>query len=555
MSRNYWDILKQGYNMKNALSFLIYILMICSVWGQDKAVLNVAVDSTQIKIGAQLNYTLQVKADSTAQVFFPENPIFAPFELLEESPIDTLRTQSHFLYTKKYALIHFDSGNYFIPQQQVKVDGFSKIADLIPIRVNPVVVDTTKQKLFDIKPLSQVDKNYDTLISRVLWGLVIALLVIGISYTYLFQKRRKELRERELPPFDRALEELKALESVQPSEQDEYKLYYSRLTDVVRRYLEEEAKIDALESTSEELLIKLELRKDAGTLDLDRATLKSLKEVLKTADLVKFAKSMPEYRIANEDRRTVAHVVLETKEALPEPTEEELKEKEAYKEYLAKKRRKEQWIWGLSGTGLLAVMALVISMLVYGFYPVRDTLLRYPTKALYSGQWVTSQYGTPPLKIETPEVLERIPTEQSLIQQFSLGSLESPFYIDLKFDFPKLDPKQAESNKDPQQAEAEKAQALVSSIISNFESSGAVNILMKNDELTLPSGTPVAKIYGTLDYPKKGKNERVRCNFNALLFTFEEGTIILTMMYEKEDRYASEIEQRIMNSLELIKEL
>lgn len=541
--------------MKNALSFLIYILMICSVWGQDKAVLNVAVDSTQIKIGAQLNYTLQVKADSTAQVFFPENPIFAPFELLEESPIDTLRTQSHFLYTKKYALIHFDSGNYFIPQQQVKVDGFSKIADLIPIRVNPVVVDTTKQKLFDIKPLSQVDKNYDTLISRVLWGLVIALLVIGISYTYLFQKRRKELRERELPPFDRALEELKALESVQPSEQDEYKLYYSRLTDVVRRYLEEEAKIDALESTSEELLIKLELRKDAGTLDLDRATLKSLKEVLKTADLVKFAKSMPEYRIANEDRRTVAHVVLETKEALPEPTEEELKEKEAYKEYLAKKRRKEQWIWGLSGTGLLAVMALVISMLVYGFYPVRDTLLRYPTKALYSGQWVTSQYGTPPLKIETPEVLERIPTEQSLIQQFSLGSLESPFYIDLKFDFPKLDPKQAESNKDPQQAEAEKAQALVSSIISNFESSGAVNILMKNDELTLPSGTPVAKIYGTLDYPKKGKNERVRCNFNALLFTFEEGTIILTMMYEKEDRYASEIEQRIMNSLELIKEL
>ncbi len=555
MSRNYWDILKQGYNMKNALSFLIYILMICSVWGQDKAVLNVAVDSTQIKIGAQLNYTLQVKADSTAQVFFPENPIFAPFELLEESPIDTLRTQSHFLYTKKYALIHFDSGNYFIPQQQVKVDGFSKIANLIPIRVNPVVVDTTKQKLFDIKPLSQVDKNYDALISRVLWGLVIALLVIGISYTYLFQKRRKELRERELPPFDRALEELKALESVQPSEQDEYKLYYSRLTDVVRRYLEEEAKIDALESTSEELLIKLELRKDAGTLDLDRATLKSLREVLKTADLVKFAKSMPEYRIANEDRRTVAHVVLETKEALPEPTEEELKEKEAYKEYLAKKRRKEQWIWGLSGTGLLAVMALVISMLVYGFYPVRDTLLRYPTKALYSGQWVTSQYGTPPLKIETPEVLERIPTEQSLIQQFSLGSLESPFYIDLKFDFPKLDPKQAESNKDPQQAEAEKAQALVSSIISNFESSGAVNILMKNDELTLPSGTPVVKIYGTLDYPKKGKNERVRCNFNALLFTFEEGTIILTMMYEKEDRYASEIEQRIMNSLELIKEL
>ena len=78
---------------------------------------------------------------------------------------------------------------------------------------------------------------------------------------------------------------------------------------------------------------------------------------------------------------------------------------------------------------------------------------------------------------------------------------------------------------------------------------------MKNDEITLPSGSPAVKIYGTLDYPKKGKDERVRCNFNTLLFTFEEGTIRLTMLYEKEDRYASEIEQRVINSLELIKEL
>ena len=135
------------------------------------------------------------------------------------------------------------------------------------------------------------------------------------------------------------------------------------------------------------------------------------------------------------------------------------------------------------------------------------------------------------------------------------STLNSPFYIDLKFDFPKLDLNKDESRSDPEQVKTEKAQALVSSIISNFQSSGAVNILMKNDEITLPSGSPAIKIYGTLDYPKKGKDERVRCNFNTLLFTFEEGTIRLTMLYEKEDRYASEIEQRVINSLELIKEL
>lgn len=538
-----------------SLSLLTFFMSLAS-WAQQSVELKVAVDTTTVRIGEQLNYTLQIKADSTAQVVFPEQPIFAPFELLEERPIDTLRAQSHYSYTKRYALIQFDSGNYFLPQQQVLVNGFSKIADLIPIRVNPVVVDTMSQKLFDIKPLTEVKKNYDALISQLLWGLVVGLTIIGILYTYLFQKRKKELKARELPPFERAIEELRALENETLSEQEEFKRYYSRLTDVVRRYLEEEAKIDALESTSEELLAKLELRKDSGLLDLDRATLKSLRIVLQNADLVKFAKSMPEMYTASEDRKSVELVVKETKEALPEPTEEELLEKAAYQEFLAKKRRKEQWIWGISGGGILAVLILVICMLVYGFYPVRDTLFRYPTKVLTSKQWFKSQYGTPPIAIETPDILERISSSDQPIQQFRLGTFDSPFYIDLLFDFPTPKSDAPESpSADPKQADLEKGQELVNAIIQSFESEGAVNIFMKNDAITLPSGTPVAKVYGTLDYPKKKQEERIRCNFSAYLFAFDQGTIILTLMYEKQDRYGESIEQRILNSLELIKEL
>ena len=126
----------------------------------------------------------------------------------------------------------------------------------------------------------------------------------------------------------------------------------------------------------------------------------------------------------------------------------------------------------------------------------------------------------------------------------------------MSFDFPKQESAAPEAPAaDPKQADLEKGQELVNSIISSFESEGAVNIFMKNDAVTLPSGIPVAKIYGTLDYPKNQKEQRVRCNFSAYLFAFDQGTIILTLMYEKEDRYGEEIEQRILNSLDLIKEL
>jgi hypothetical protein len=39
------------------------------------------------------------------------------------------------------------------------------------------------------------------------------------------------------------------------------------------------------------------------------------------------------------------------------------------------------------------------------------------------------------------------------------------------------------------------------------------------------------------------------------LFDFDQGGINLTLLYEKEDRYGPEIEKRVMDSFELIKEL
>ena len=111
--------------------FLLWIVLFFTALGfaQTGSDLQVAVDTTKIRIGEKIEYILQIKGDSTAQITFSEQPFFAPFEVLEESPIDTLKAQSHYLFTKKYALIQFDSGAYWLPPQKVMVNGFSKISD------------------------------------------------------------------------------------------------------------------------------------------------------------------------------------------------------------------------------------------------------------------------------------------------------------------------------------------------------------------------------------------------------------------------------------------
>ena len=78
--------------MKKQLFFL-WVVCCAFQWStaQLGAAVTTAVDSTQVRIGEQINLTLQVKTDSLSMVEFPPEPQFLPFEIIEESPIDTLR--------------------------------------------------------------------------------------------------------------------------------------------------------------------------------------------------------------------------------------------------------------------------------------------------------------------------------------------------------------------------------------------------------------------------------------------------------------------------------
>lgn len=512
----------------------------------------VAVDSTELRIGELINIRYQIKGDSLSQIQFAKQPNFAPFELLEDFPLDTLRSQAHYLFTKKYALIQFDSGAYWIPKQKILINGVGTITDSISIRVNTVFVDTLKQPLFDIKPLVAVKRGYKKLTQQILitvFGLI--LLILAVFLILRVQKKLIEKR-KELPPFDRALLELKALEEERPRLQEEYKSYYSKLTDVVRRYLEEEANITALESTSRELLKKLELLKDSGKLDLDGETLRSLKRVLEHADLVKFARSAPEFEVATSDRNLVEDVVIKTQEALPEPTQEEIEATAAYQKVLKNKKRQKQFkIAGLGTLGLFLLVGL-ITVYVYGFGNVKDTLIQYPTKVMMNNKWIQSQYGTPALLLATPEVLVRAAETPKGTILFSAGDPLNSVYVQLSF-IQQAPPEQGEEKSE--EVQQQEAQEMINKIIAGLEVDGAANMLINPDPFKTKDGSEVIQLSGTLDLLNPDGKERTRCRLRSIILPFEQVQVELRMLYAKDDRYGDEIEARIIESLEVLKEL
>jgi hypothetical protein len=537
------------------IRFILIFFVFGTVQSQNIPKVNSGVISSTINIGEQINFFLNVELDSAQKIEFPEKLQIAPMELLEIFPTDTQKIKNRFFFTKRYSLIQFDSGYYNIPPQQVLINGFSKLSDSVKIIVKNIKVDTLKQNLFQIKPLNIIKKNYDYLIKRIVYGILIALSLILLIYLVLVYQKKISERKKTVPPFEKAIKALKELEKRDPQIQEDYKKYYSELTEVVRRYLEEEVNIDALESTSDQLLLKLELYKKGGKLDLEEVTIKNLKTVLETADLVKFARALPGSEAYKLDAKLLEGVVIETKEVLPEPTIEELKAKKVYEELLRKQKQKQILKWILSSIFFISISLVTSLIIIFGYYPVRDTLLGYPTKKLINNQWFNSEYGSPPIKLSTPKILERKLINPNTSTLFIMDSIKSKYYIELLFEKKnKIELNKNSKNQDKISGE-EKTQKIIDQAIERYESQGAVNILMDADNFETPSGLPTLRISGTLDLKKIKNKKMVRCDFTTLVIDYEEGKVSLTLFHDKDDRYGDEISEKIINSIELIKEL
>jgi len=513
------------------------------------------VDSTQIKIGEEIKFSILVEADSTASIVFPQEAnLFSPLELLESYDADTLKKDAKFNWIKKYGLTQFDSGVYFIPKQKILINEKPFFTDSIRIAVADVAVDTLKQKMFEIKSFVSVEKGKSNWWKYPL--IVLGLLVaFGLYFYYfVFQLKAKKAKKKkaEIPAYDRALLQLNELDNSTFLLKSEYKDYYSELTNIVRQYIEEEVRIDALESTTEELILKIEAQKKAGYLDLKEETIRNLKNVLQTADLVKFAKSKPDDAVVQADRNLVEHIVVETKEAIPEISEEELRKDEEYKLRLLEEQRKKRRFRN-AAIGIVAMIIVFGGLIGYATlsYVKENTYIGHSMSDLIENEWVTSEYGASGFTISTPKVLKRISpikapdsiASQFDSQMFQYNSYLAPFTINLE----------TVTFKEKTDITADK---ISEKILRQMEESGAKDIIVKYDEYESPRGIKGLKMYGSATFndvenPLGTSQKRA---YDVYIFQEGVGIQILRFAYAENDEEAEKVLDRVMNSIVQIEE-
>ncbi|MFC7356067.1 DUF4381 family protein [Jejudonia soesokkakensis] len=506
-----------------------------------------SIDSTSIKIGAEAKFTVEVTADSTDLVIFPEGQTFLPLEVIESYKVDTTYEESKYRLIKKYGLTQFDSGRYTIPKQKIYINEKIFETDSFSLEVRDVIVDTTKQKMFDIKPAIEVDSPPFDYIQLLYWLVPLLLLAVLVGYLLFRRKKIKEAREEKLPPYEEAITALHQLDNSELLKHHKSKEYYSQLTDIVKRYLDREVDDTVLEKTTDELIERLQLLKDGGSFDFDAENIRELQQILRRADLVKFAKMQQEEGQARADRNTIEEIINETHEAVPEPTEEELLQNELYLEELRKKKQRNKWILGAIGL----VSVVLISALVYGsvtgFDNLKDQVFGNEMRDLSEGKWIKSEYGNPAVIIETPEVLVRVPiaetgNESMLIKDksvFVFGQLSDPLYINVS------------STSLQQEKPVDLDKALDESLV-QFEQSGATNLLVKREDFETESGIKGLKAFGKFNV-KVNDNEVLKNDsyYELILFSQEAGLQQVIVVYQEDGRFAEAIKNRIIRSVEI----
>ncbi len=509
-----------------------------------------SIDSTKIKIGEQITYKIEVETSPNKLVVFPEGQTFMPLEMIDSYPVDTIKNKDKYNLIKKYGLTQFDSGAYTIPRQKIIIGDKTFFTDSLKVEVNNIAIDTTKQGLYDIKPIIEVKEIGSDWWKYLLYTLLALAIVGGLLYWFIW--RKKPLTEAEqmalLPPYDRAKLALKKLDEANYLENEAIKDYYSELTFIIRKYLDEKVYDRALESTTDELINRLNLLKEGSQIDLSKEDIINLERILKRADLVKFAKSAPDIELAKFDRNTIDIEIDHVKEALPEPTEEEKLLDAKYKEEL-ERRNKRKKIWLTVGICVFLLLATLTGFSIkYGFGYVKDTIFGHDTKELLEGDWVTSDYGFPPITISTPEVLKRL--ETPLSDELKGKMKLTTFGLDKSKKFTLFVSNttlaQAQDSIDMDKG--------IEGSLKTLESKGARNILSHNEKFVTPNGAEGVKTTGTMQYPLEGTQNFVDGKYILLSFVANNQVIQqILMAWPQNDNYSDDMAERILNSVELKK--
>ena len=288
--------------MRRAITLCAILMLFTAAYPQD-IVVKSSPDTSSIIIGDQIGFSVSAKIPSGIDVALSTmtDTLTGKIIILGRSARDTvISADGNLTVTERYLITGFDSGRYTLPPfyaEYLSGDSlkryYSDYSFLTVGRPDIAPQDTT-DVIFDIVPPRTAPVTF----SEILPWLVIAVIALAVIYLLARLLPRNPLRRFVRPPAPAepahviALRELHRLKDEELWQKGEVKEYYSRLSDILRRYIDNRYNIMSPELTTDETVRMLQ---KAAVTTHDQMSL--VKELLSLSDMVKFAKYLPQSEI------------------------------------------------------------------------------------------------------------------------------------------------------------------------------------------------------------------------------------------------------------------
>ncbi len=276
-------------------------------------------DTNRILIGEQIIVTLKAELPRNSKFNWPVyTDTIKGLELVESSPLDTLSTSEKWSLTQILTITSFDSGYVAFPPMLLNVDDQNITSPAIAIEVGMPQLKA-EQDLYDIKEPLEPPFNWVPLLLVLLGALVLTAGIVAFVKWYKNRDKVVKLTpEQKLTPYEFALWQINEIEKEQLWQSGKIKEFYSRITDVLRLYMERQMGINAMESTADEVILKMQ------ALSLPKELNQKSADLFTLSAMVKFAKAKPD-AVAHERSMATVKAFLQQTKPIEETKELEIK--------------------------------------------------------------------------------------------------------------------------------------------------------------------------------------------------------------------------------------
>lgn len=317
-----------------------------------------------VEVGDVVEYVIEIEKDRATEIGIPNFDTSTPeqrrataaakrtmstyeeydediFELVEEMPFDTLAIDGRRLHLRKRyrlavmetgtipmrpAILYFDKNRetpdtlYSADTLRLHVASYTELDTMLFLKADP-----TSQQGFSVDDDKALAMLQDEGINRqkdmpflfaeisdyVTYGaialIILALVAWATAWAVMRALKRRDQVVKPKPAIPPHIVAIKALEELAHRklwQNGKYKLYYSSLTSILKVYIVGRWGVGALEMTTDEIMVALQ------SIEMPNDSRANLIAILRTADMVKFAKAQPEAE-ENEENYTRAYYFVE----------------------------------------------------------------------------------------------------------------------------------------------------------------------------------------------------------------------------------------------------